>query len=154
MWSRFSLCQSWLIFNWILFKQMDNKEKLDQKEAPRQENETRKLTEVVRNFLSSAWCYGLPALVRSKTVCFRFMWSVAILFSACTCAFMIWLTMKEYLAYSVVTEIQSKENRSLTFPQITICGFYLSQPAEREEIYQVRKVCGNQGVKNFRNFGH
>lgn len=93
---------------------------------------------LLREFATSTWCYGLPALVRSRTRCFRFMWIIAILLSTSACAFMIWQTMSEYLAYTVVTEIESKERRSLIFPQITICGFWLTQPPKMEEIYQVK----------------
>ena len=72
-------------------------------------------------FFVSTTCHGLPNIMRTENILLKIFWLLCLLASSVLCSIVVIQSVNEYLEFDVVTKIRVKNEKSTTFPAITLC---------------------------------
>jgi hypothetical protein len=74
------------------------------------------LKELVSKATLETTSHGIPRLLQTNSLLFRFLWFIALMASICGCAYMVYVGMWNYLQFNVVTNIQVIGEQPSLFP--------------------------------------
>ena len=91
----------------------------------------------IAQLVESSTSHGLPNIVRSERVSIKLLWTICFVGSFSVCSYMVFLSVSQFLEYSVVTQSELLTETKSIFPTISICmidpltSFYSQQLANQ-----------------------
>ncbi len=106
-----------------------------------EKNLREKMKEPFQKLIIESTSHGLPRIFKSKHWCTKMMWLFSFLASAAYCAYIIQITISDYLEYDFITSIEEYTEIPSLFPSITFCN-----------LNQFQTVKSNKFIKKYSNY--
>jgi hypothetical protein len=125
-------------------------EPVDKKEK-RKLKKSKKIFSFIRNALSDSTIHGLPNLLKSERIIFKFMWFIFFTTSLIFGVYSIYTNTIDYLSYDVVTQIQINYESPTIFPTITFYNLNYFSPdfTAKFSLKDILIKCDFNGVSCF-----
>ena len=62
---------------------------------------TENLKAILADIVLASSIHGLPGILRTRTICFKFIWAISFCMSASACAFMLFKSVSEYFNFEL-----------------------------------------------------
>jgi hypothetical protein len=100
-----------------------------------------KMKEPFQKLIIESTSHGLPRIFKSKHWCTKIMWLFSFLASASYCAYIIKITISDYLEYDFITSIEEYTEIPSLFPSITFCN-----------LNQFQTMKSNRFIRKYSNY--
>lgn len=88
----------------------------------KEKNFKSKIKEPLHKLVQDSSSHGIPRILKSRTWFTKLMWIFSFLASATYCAFLIKITISDYLKHDFITRIEQFNEIPALFPTVTICN--------------------------------
>ena len=107
---------------------------------------TENLKTILADIILASSIHGIPGIIRTRKICFKFIWAISFVISASICAYMLIKSISDYFDFELVTTTTVKTEMPTVFPKITICN---NNPLmTNEAIEYVDKMFNEWNIKN------
>ncbi len=112
---------------------------------------SKEISNFVRNALSESTCHGVPNILKSDRIFFKFMWFIFFVISCIFGVYSIYASIIDYLSYDVVTQIQIKYESPTDFPTVTFYNLNYFSPDFKNKfnLKDILIKCDFNGVSCF-----
>lgn len=106
----------------------------------------KKIFQVLKDAGLSSTSHGLPRILKSKNIFFKFMWTFFMTTSCSACCYLITTSIMNFLKWQVVTKIDIVTEIPSIFPTISICS---ANPIQKNfSLEYVDEVLKRSGIHN------
>ena len=81
-----------------------------------------KIKQNVKELLSSSTAHGIPNIVKTSSILFKIIWSIAFILSTCAGSYFVINSTLDYLKFQTVSSIKVIQEMQSQFPTLSFCS--------------------------------